>query len=444
MATDLKNVCRVVFRMMPALWGLLAAASIPARTAGAAELPSPSDILTRYAENLDKIESFTLTMELESYGDSSWSKRRNNNEPIHTIATLRSDGDRLAWRRDKWGTFVDGTKATQDVPRHGSGLWDGDHYYQYNQGLTPKDPSWVTIHRPTSDAEKAGLVRERGIVQSPAAPCLGLVAQDADRVDQVLQQARRISVAPEMERVGDSDCYVIEAETDSGRYKVWFDPEHGYNIAKAVVDRKAGDRDITRTLKGDMVAQYTYENTRFEKFGDVWMPVEGNRNSYQTWRKGRFATNTSRWMIADFELDPDHEALGSFRTDDIREGSRVYLKWAPGIHYRWENGGYKGSVDESGLESLVHEVTQIMAEADTDAVLPDGVQRAVHAEQAKVAEGDETHPPSTETDERSARAPSPSPLSQVDAKPPYWPMVVGVIVLFALAVIVGYRRVLYA
>lgn len=439
MSTGSNDICGVGVHVTLALWGLLVASTTPALTAVAAEPPSPSDILTRYAENRDKIESFAITVELRSRGDSSWVKRKMD-KPRHTISTLSSDGERIAIRRTSWGPTVRGTTIPKEDPLYASGLWDGELHYQYNQA----EPNpYVVITRPNNDAEKEQLVSERGIVQSPAAPSLGHLALNCDRVDKALQEARNISVRPETERVGDWDCYVVEAETDSGTYKVWFDPDHGYSIAKAVVDRNEGDKDVTRTLGKDMVAQYTYEMVRFEKYGDAWIPVEGKETNYQTWGKSLFSSGTSDWKIMEMQLDPDHEVLGSFRTDDIREGSKVFLTWAPGIEYRWEDGGYKGRVDQENLETLVHEVTQIKAETDTDAVPADGVQKAIHVEQAEVADADEKQGPSGATVEPLARTPATPRVSQAETKPSYWPAIVGVVVLLILAVLIGYRRVRY-
>ena len=76
---------------------------------------------------------------------------------------------------------------------------------------------------------------------------------------------------------------------------------------------------------------------------------------------------------------------------------------------------------------------------------PMGVQKAIQVEETEVEGDGENRERPAATVEPSARAPAPPPpVSQADTKPPAWPMTVGVIVLLALAVIVGYRRVRYA
>jgi len=46
-------------------------------------------------------------------------------------------------------------------------------------------------------------------------------------------------------------------------------------------------------------------------------------------------------------MNPDHDALGSFRTDDIKEGAKAIIIGVEGIDYIWQNGKV---VDENGRE----------------------------------------------------------------------------------------------
>ena len=113
---------------------------------------------------------------------------------------------------------------------------------------------------------------------------MGFFNGDYERIDTVLRQADSISVRTEMAQIGDLQCYVIDAATKRGKYTVWIDPEHGYNIAKAEV-RRSGDRNDlhygTRLKKDDNIFT-SLENVRFERIDDVWVPMEAdievNRN----------------------------------------------------------------------------------------------------------------------------------------------------------------------
>ena len=67
---------------------------------------------------------------------------------------------------------------------------------------------------------------------------MGIFYGDYERIDSVLRKADTISVRKETEQVGESDCFVIDANAGGGKYTVWIDPKHGYNIAKGRVQRE--------------------------------------------------------------------------------------------------------------------------------------------------------------------------------------------------------------
>ena len=58
----------------------------------------------------------------------------------------------------------------------------------------------------------------------------------------------------------------------SGKYTFWIDPAHGYNIAKGTTVQREGDIIAGHKLQGERKS--SYEVVRFEKIGDVWLPME--------------------------------------------------------------------------------------------------------------------------------------------------------------------------
>ena len=58
------------------------------------------------------------------------------------------------------------------------------------------------------------------------------------RIDKELEKIQNITVLPKKEVINNSECYVIMAKTNDSDYKIWINPEHGFNIARAVIERK--------------------------------------------------------------------------------------------------------------------------------------------------------------------------------------------------------------
>jgi hypothetical protein len=144
------------------------------------------------------------------------------------------------------------------------------------------------------------------------------------RVDRVLRRARSIRVRDRLERVGRSRCYVIEALTERGRYTLWIDPQHGYNIAKAEVFRDPRQCDVcfSEHWKGKIKMFYTsLSNVRFRKIKNVWVPMEADceLDTESIRGKGRGKSHYRRTEVI---FNPDHEALGSF-VPDVEDGKEV-------------------------------------------------------------------------------------------------------------------------
>jgi hypothetical protein len=169
-----------------------------------------------------------------------------------------------------------------------------------------------------------------------------------ERVDRVLRQAPSIRLRDRLERVGRSRCYVIEALTERGRYTLWIDPEHGYNIAKAEVFRNARQCDVVfgEHWKGKMKMAYaSLSNVRFKKIQDVWVLMEADCKTDGEGINGK-GWNKLHYKRTEVVLNPDHEALGSF-VPDVEDGQEVedladFMEEdegpGPDPFFRWLNG----------------------------------------------------------------------------------------------------------
>ena len=152
-----------------------------------------------------------------------------------------------------------------------------------------------------------------------------------ERIDGVLRGTQTISVRDEMDGISGSDCYIVDAivwaRPQRYKYKVWMDPGHGYNVAKAIVWARGG-------------MQRSYGNVIFRPVDDLWAPV-----SYEAQERRSEPLNgeemlKSQVRVTDVELNPDHKELGSFvpRPDD---GAEVVIRESGGVErrgFKWKEG----------------------------------------------------------------------------------------------------------
>jgi hypothetical protein len=152
---------------------------------------------------------------------------------------------------------------------------------------------------------------------------------DPDRVDVSMREAGpALRLREKMEVAGwvSSPCYVLEARTSRGRYTLWLDPAHGYQMAKAELRQSPGDLVGTNRLKGNVLS--LVRRVRFEQVAGIWVPMEAEKFSQHDDAAGG---GTSEWhyKITEFILNPDHQRLRSFAPDDIREGAKVSYQATP-------------------------------------------------------------------------------------------------------------------
>ncbi|MBL7152539.1 MAG: hypothetical protein ISS79_02390 [Phycisphaerae bacterium] len=339
--------------------------------------PSVSELLDKYAETQDKLQSLIIKSETSTYGASTSAFGRLPRIPkggSGGFHELRFDGKRVYWYASMWGHV--GMRA-EPIPRdthHLFRLWDGKVFFKYavsdEKDKYASSPfGTVKIYDYKNNVEKGQNIY-KGFTRLPLQ---GYCHEDKERVDVMLRQADNLSVRNKLERIGGSDCYVIDAKGKHGTYRVWIDPAHGYNIAQAEVRRTTGDLRGGNPMGGGAKLFYSLKNIRFQKIDNVWIPVEADRKINQTYGGGRFWRSSGHIKRTEVIINPDHEALGSFLPDDIRNGAYVKImdfpikphniwrdgKFVTSAHFIWRDGK---CVDEDGREVDVDKLIKAESE----------------------------------------------------------------------------------
>jgi len=295
--------------------------------------PDVDELLDKYAQTQDKLQSYIIKSEISIKVIRSRSGKRQYYGSIE----LRFDGIRNKAIGRSWGEVrpIEG-----DIPRekciYTSFLWDGKIYLRNsnneNRGYGPSHDVVVI------DKNKDPYDAQDHVRMSGACALRGYFFGSTERIDKILNGADKISLRDRMESIGENQCYVIEANTKHGRYKIWIDPERGYNIAKAIIRRSEGDIiNHGRYILKDGESVFTsLNNVSFEKIDNIWIPMEAdavNANNV----KGDSRTKV-HYKNTEVILNPDHEALGSFVPDDVRNGAKVFVAGIDNISYTWQDG----------------------------------------------------------------------------------------------------------
>lgn len=231
----------------------------------------------------------------------------------HTLYEYRYDGSRYSERWHQWGNVGSSKKfISKEQGPYNSLLWDGRRFFVYI--ATIDTPGRLLIYNQIDSLPKnmkpshmaatrwgPGMILSRGVYDH----------KRNERVDFTLRRIRGVSLKKRKETIRGIDCYVIEA----GRYKLWIDPEHGYNIAQARFERNN--------------KKFLLHDVRFREINDVWIIEEAIITKIESFKNGDYIKTISRCTLTDITLNPDHNSLGSFLPDNIRNGATVLIYVGP-------------------------------------------------------------------------------------------------------------------
>lgn len=293
----------------------------------AEKLPSAQELLDRCGVSMDGLRSLIVKGELQS--DMRCSLALIGPAQPGAIGTgktynrfeVRSDGQHIARRNYCWGN-VKSLQQTipAEKPAYLSNLWDGTYYMRYSRGSNGQGR--VVLNGKQSDYEIRRL-------QQGHPGAVGVAAGTTRRLDKILQEAKNVLVRRRAHPGYPSPLYVLQADTNHGRYTVHLDPDHGYLPAYVKVQLKAGQGHKFYGRSFDEAGkELTWElwNLKFKNTHDSWVPVETEQRYQRLYQPGKFEDNKTHTRITEITLNPDHSALNSFYPDDVRDGTPVFLR----------------------------------------------------------------------------------------------------------------------
>ena len=332
-----------------------------------------SELLKRYVETQEKLKkSYIYKGEDKSETETTRSDRPKliqgvKYERFEKIE-LRTDSKNYYSSHKRWGDSPElGRRIKEDQVAETRSLWNGESDFQYNDNpesakallwLTPKENVNINQIHYILDGQAGGPIR-------------GFFIGSAELIDAELEHAESISVQEKKETINGSDCFVINAKTNRSEYAIWIDPEHGYNIAQAIVQRNSVTAGDPSEYENPPVgtSQVSLKNVVFKNIDDVWLPVECDYTIYNKSNNGEYTLENHHHKITEFSINPDHEALGSFDPNSfIKNGSRVQFTNNQGVTYLWKDGkivdsyGYELSLTALTNPSLVGKILPSIAE----------------------------------------------------------------------------------
>ena len=195
-------------------------------TAGTASAePTARDIVARYLATRKMFDRVAVQgTTIESYSDTKmvgerWSRR---------TWRFLTDGDRFEMTSELWFLGLHDMKPTSPAETTHKELWDGNTWYSVNEW---NPPDIKNCHAYVCDDKSHAT--DFLNVGDMFAPMWGRLLGDNGPIEDIIKNASAVTLRPGLERIGRSECHVIDVKGPRGSHTIWFDPDHGYNIRRA-------------------------------------------------------------------------------------------------------------------------------------------------------------------------------------------------------------------
>ena len=309
--------------------------------------PTAPELLDQFAETVDRFNSFRIVS--KSKMDIGLLGEKYKTLTMTEIYCYDKKNKRFSERYLKWGHLplypsLDPPPLTtagqppleytpEDNARYGSRIKIGGKHTRKCAipDVNGKKTGYASINTDERSTQfRPNEVGHRCVV----GPIMGyLTMANPERIDTLLRKANILSVMDSMEEVAGSLCYVIEAVTDDGWQRLWIDPHHGHNIAKA---------EIEGLRRSDTRYKVCLKNIEFEQIDGAWTAIAFERERRDIRDDGIVFVENTYTTILELSINPDHKTLRSFDFDDIREGAQIKVIGKRGeersINYIWQNG----------------------------------------------------------------------------------------------------------
>ena len=328
---------------------------------------TPTELLDRYQQGQEALKTFICKSEAVR---ESWSNDENQS-PSWTryFNEIRTDGTRFDIIDNVYFP-LDSIDASLDTkkPHSSRHIWDGENFYYINS-----TPRYYVIFSKDSMGHKDDFSKS-----FTGAVILGFFYGDLYKVDTILHKADTIKIRDEMEIIGGSKTYVIDAVTAHGRYTLWIDPNRGYNIVKAKSHKSGSDIVYSTTMDAPpppipanlppslqqrakeaqalrfVEALFSLDNVLLERIDNKWVPMAVDYEIIHKFSNGIISTQKFNHKRVNINFEPDFSAVDAF-IPDIQEGTEVKGDGEPPLKYTWLSGKLVPNVEAYQKPSLIGE-----------------------------------------------------------------------------------------
>jgi len=290
--------------------------------------------LEKYRESLRLLEKISMQVEIQS----RWTDHAEDESGWRNISFIyRQDGSNFQWEGKSLSLSKNGEIDPSASPRM-QDIAKGNEYY-YIHGSAFEDPFYVRISRDNDsrlkklldDPDHGGFLRGR------------IFGNNHNSIADLLEQSENLTLLDDYEVVNETECMVLEGQTQYGLAKLWISPEKGYTAMKWSLHKTKQSLFNDKPIEvDDWIA--IYEANEIQSFDNCYVASSG-KFTFKKKLKGKKKYVENIFKINNIEINPDFKAMGAFQLD-IPDGTIVFLPDAPRGKYEWHKGKIITTVNE--------------------------------------------------------------------------------------------------
>ncbi len=318
-------------------------------------MPDPKEIVRRYSESTSWDKTITMSLSVETDFISNISGQENVGH--HRLELIfRRDNNRAEWIGND--ALLDSAGRVIDENSFDFATIINDKFYLSAEKHPVLGRFLGHIKRELDRERKLNLLHpDYGGFLEGKVPGVGELKTIAER----LTESDDLHIAG-TESINDILCYIIEAKTIYGKFKVWIAPDKGYNALKYTVNVTGRDLFNRKPIEETKLKEWQLQvdSIKIQKIDDIYVPVEGQHTDRIIYKSGDQVTSTVKVKRSEIDLNPDLEALGAF-TFNLPDGTVIHDYDFPGVRYKIF-GGELVPMDKAVIEQIDRITEELVAE----------------------------------------------------------------------------------
>jgi hypothetical protein len=302
---------------------------------------TPDEAISQFEKTTRSFKVQDSTTEIDVQNTVTQPNRGAVTKWSHFWHMLQTDGSRMRFEERQF--HLSSQSAIRDIKNAHETLvlWTGENWFEYYR-IPPEPKHRYIVQKPD------GRDRSEWVNNEFEACLQGVLSGDDKPLSEILRGASQINGQYSRDDTSGVLLYRVNATTPQGKYTIWFDPTHQFNIARAEVVKAGNDLYYGKPLSaekppGNVVKSklteygFTVRDVVFQRVDGIFFPTQARFSCRMTRSDGESFQQEGSYTCTHVDLAPDFAKQAYFRPV-FPDGTRVFVLPDDGVVWVWQDG----------------------------------------------------------------------------------------------------------